>query len=202
VGYESRPLSSGGTASGGGGIRLPEGISLQASQGAGFVVPAKYAPALIVTRPLAQGSRSEEVRALQEVLARDKSIYPEGIVSGYFGPLTTRAIQVFQRRHGIISFGDSESTGYGVLGPRTLAKLNEIYGTARESGGGGGAAGGLIKKSEPPIFAEAPRQGIVSPVDSPARRALVEAIRAELAVIAEKARKLIEQAAALFGSPR
>lgn len=60
-----------------------------------------------------------EVTMLQRFLAQDSQLYPEGEVTGYFGPATERAVQKFQIRHGIVSYGDYQATGYGRVGPRT-----------------------------------------------------------------------------------
>ena len=60
-----------------------------------------------------------EVTMLQRFLAQDPQIYPEGEITGYFGPATERAVQRFQVRHGIVTKGDYASTGYGRVGPRT-----------------------------------------------------------------------------------
>ncbi len=62
---------------------------------------------------------AEEVSMLQRFLSQDSSIYPEGEITGYFGPATERAVQRFQERHGIVARGDYQSTGYGRVGPRT-----------------------------------------------------------------------------------
>jgi peptidoglycan hydrolase-like protein with peptidoglycan-binding domain len=63
------------------------------------------------------------VRALQEFLAKDNTLYPEGIVSGYFGPATERAVKKFQEKHGLARPGDQ---GYGYVGPKTRQKLNSL----------------------------------------------------------------------------
>ncbi|QSH39305.1 peptidoglycan-binding protein [Candidatus Kaiserbacteria bacterium] len=60
-----------------------------------------------------------EVTMLQRFLSQDRQIYPEGEITGYFGPATERAVQRFQVRHGIVTQGDYASTGYGRVGPRT-----------------------------------------------------------------------------------
>ena len=54
-------------------------------------------------------------------LAQDKTLYPEGLATGYYGPATRRAIIRFQKKYGI------EPVGF--IGPLTRKKLNEIYGT-------------------------------------------------------------------------
>ncbi len=66
---------------------------------------------------LSRGSSDQEVRALQEYL-KQLGDYPEGIISGFFGPLTEAAVKRFQQRFGI--------PNTGVVGPLTRAKLNEL----------------------------------------------------------------------------
>ncbi len=78
------------------------------------------------TKLLYRGISGADVTALQQYFAKDTSIYPEGIISGYFGALTERAVQRFQARHGIVSSGTPSSTGYGLVGARTRAKLNSV----------------------------------------------------------------------------
>lgn len=46
-----------------------------------------------------EGTSSEDVRKIQELLATDPAIYPEGKVTGYYGPLTKEALKRFQKRH-------------------------------------------------------------------------------------------------------
>lgn len=63
------------------------------------------------------------VKRLQTILAKDKTIYPEGLVTGYFGPATLKAVQAFQKKHNIVSEGTPETTGYGAVGPKTASAL-------------------------------------------------------------------------------
>jgi len=65
-----------------------------------------------------------EVSRLQRFLARDASIYPEGLVTGFFGLATQRAIQRWQAQSGIVSSGNPDSTGYGAVGPSTRTALS------------------------------------------------------------------------------
>ncbi len=46
-----------------------------------------------------------EVSKLQQFLAKDKTIYPEGLVTGYFGSLTEAAVKRWQMKNGIQSVG-------------------------------------------------------------------------------------------------
>ena len=60
---------------------------------------------------------------LQTVLANDPDVYPNGLITGYFGPATLAAVKKFQVKYGIASSGNP---GYGLVGPKTRAKLNEL----------------------------------------------------------------------------
>ncbi|KKU05247.1 MAG: 50S ribosomal protein L5 [Candidatus Giovannonibacteria bacterium GW2011_GWA2_45_21] len=64
---------------------------------------------------LKRGTSSSEVTRLQTILAKDLAIYPEGLITGYFGPATERAIKLYQKKYGL------EQVGY--VGPKTRALL-------------------------------------------------------------------------------
>ncbi|MHB1769722.1 MAG: peptidoglycan-binding domain-containing protein [Minisyncoccota bacterium] len=66
-----------------------------------------------------------EVSRLQAFLGKDRSIYPEDAVTGYFGSSTLAAVQRWQAAQGIVSSGSSESTGYGNVGPLTREDMNK-----------------------------------------------------------------------------
>ncbi|MDO8717034.1 MAG: peptidoglycan-binding domain-containing protein [Dehalococcoidales bacterium] len=72
-----------------------------------------------VTDALSDG----QVSKLQQFLALDASVYPEGKVTGYFGPATLAAVQRWQRSHSIVSSGDPDTTGYGFVGPKTRTAI-------------------------------------------------------------------------------
>ncbi len=74
--------------------------------------------ALALAADLRQGMTSEEVKALQEILAADPEIYPEGVVSGFYGPLTAKAVAKFQKKHGI--------EGEAAVGMKTRARINAL----------------------------------------------------------------------------
>jgi len=82
-------------------------------------VPAPVVvPTFRFVSSLVLGSSGNEVTQLQLFLAKDKQIYPEGLVTGYYGSLTLSAVKRFQARHGIDQLG--------IIGPKTRAKLNEL----------------------------------------------------------------------------
>ncbi|RJQ28823.1 hypothetical protein C4571_02925 [Candidatus Parcubacteria bacterium] len=80
-------------------------------------------------RMLRFGSIGSDVRALQKFLASDPVLYPEGKVTGYFGRETHIAVQRFQERYNIADARDKELGLFGVVGPKTRAKLNELVDT-------------------------------------------------------------------------
>ena len=72
-------------------------------------------------RDLRKGMISEEIKAIQQILASDPDIYPEGTISGYYGPLTEKALKRFKEKHGIKD-EDKEDR----IGQKTLEKLIEL----------------------------------------------------------------------------
>lgn len=70
------------------------------------------------TRALQRGASGADVKELQGFLKQSPDLYPEGLVTGFFGPLTEQAVRRWQEKHGI----EAE----GVVGPKTRAKLNEL----------------------------------------------------------------------------
>ena len=78
------------------------------------------------------GSHGGEVKLLQSWLAKDKKVYPEGIISGYFGYLTKRALIRFQEKYAKdILVPQGLTKGTGILDSLTRKKLNELYGSVK-----------------------------------------------------------------------
>lgn len=84
-----------------------------------------YAEAATLNRSLELGMNGSDVSVLQTYLSSDVNLYPSGLVTGYFGQLTKAGVERFQTSQGIISSGTPETTGYGRVGPITLAALNQ-----------------------------------------------------------------------------
>lgn len=106
-------------------------------------VPPAYG---VFARVINPGERNDEVHRLQQLLAQDPAIYPEGTVSGYYGALTRNAVRRFQLKYGVIS--SENDLGNGRVGPKTRAKLNEIF--------GGSSAPVISPPSAPPVQQSAP----------------------------------------------
>lgn len=71
-----------------------------------------------ISSELDYGESGADVRALQEFLATNSLIYPAGLVTGYYGPLTRDAVVQFQIAYGI--------SPVGRVGPVTMAKINSL----------------------------------------------------------------------------
>jgi len=77
-------------------------------------------------KSLSFGMSSNDILRLQTLLATKSEIYPEALVTGYFGQLTKRAVQRFQLNYKVVS--SKNDPGLGIFGPKTRAKFQEIFG--------------------------------------------------------------------------
>ncbi len=84
------------------------------------------ASANALNRQLDIGMSGSDVSALQTFLAGDANVYPQGLITGYFGTLTSAAVSNFQTLNGIASVGR--------VGPQTLSVLNLQMGNGGVSG--------------------------------------------------------------------
>jgi peptidoglycan hydrolase-like protein with peptidoglycan-binding domain len=86
-------------------------------------LPTPSVPGTFV-RPLSLGSRGEDVSALQNFLVRyEPELYPEALVTGYYGELTYKAVGRFQEKYGLAGPNDR---AHGYFGPQTRAKVNAL----------------------------------------------------------------------------
>ncbi|MHB8913725.1 MAG: peptidoglycan-binding domain-containing protein [Minisyncoccota bacterium] len=88
----------------------------------------------VVSGNLQFGTTGAEVSQLQSFLSKDKSIYPEGSVTGYFGRMTEDAVRRWQSMHNIVATGTAATTGFGVVGPQTLREMDREMEMECESG--------------------------------------------------------------------
>jgi len=72
----------------------------------------------LIKTQLDPGDTGIDVANLQAFLSSNSSIYPEALVTGYFGDLTTTAVKKFQYNYGIEQVGR--------VGPSTLLKVNSL----------------------------------------------------------------------------
>lgn len=108
-------------------------VSLRSFLGFGLVAVMTLvmsAPALasaeIINRELEITMRGTDVSAMQTFLANDPTLYPQGLVTGYFGFLTKSAVSNFQSRNGI--------SAVGRVGPVTLPVLNYQMANGTQTG--------------------------------------------------------------------
>lgn len=95
--------------------------------------------------PMRSGERGEPVARIQSGLADDgfalpKSTKPDGGLDGVFGGETLSVVRGFQGKHGLTGPGGVPD---GVIGRRTLGKLDGL------GGGGGGGGGGVTPPPGP-----------------------------------------------------
>ena len=90
-----------------------------------FVAAPAVSYAANLYRQLDLGMSGSDVGVLQSFLAKDVTIYPQGLVTSYFGSLTKSAVSNFQARNGLDTVGR--------VGPLTLVAIN-----AQMNGNSGG----------------------------------------------------------------
>ncbi len=127
---QSTPATSGSSSvvTGTGGVVVPT---------AGANIPGGGGVCPNIGRALRPGMSGDDVRRLQVFLATVPGIYPEAQASGYYGTLTQAAVQRWQIKHNIVATGSIDTTGFGMVGPRTAASMSLQCTT----GGGGGSGG-------------------------------------------------------------
>lgn len=82
----------------------------------------------VLFKNLRQGNSGDDVKTLQTFLF-GAGLYPEGLVTGYFGSLTKRAVIRFQEKYAseiLTPVGLARGTGF--VGPSTRKKMNELLG--------------------------------------------------------------------------
>lgn len=137
-GSASPVTSSGGGGGGGGG-----GISVAFTATGSSVKPTTSTPStpstgssaptsstsngIVLPRTLSRGSTGDDVTSLQVFLIARGYLAP-GNAIGSYGALTEAAVKKFQASVGIASSGSPETTGYGMAGSKTRAKITELSG--------------------------------------------------------------------------
>ncbi|KKR15420.1 MAG: hypothetical protein UT42_C0002G0001, partial [Candidatus Falkowbacteria bacterium GW2011_GWA2_39_24] len=84
-----------------------------------IVPPTNY----VFTYGLGLGMSDQAVTALQTILSSYPDIYPEQLITGYFGEKTQSAVQRLQEKYQLAKPGDA---GYGYVGPATREVLNGL----------------------------------------------------------------------------
>lgn len=79
-------------------------------------------------RALSRGSRGNDVILLQQFLIVQGFLSNDS-ATGFFGSMTEAAVQKWQAQNSIVSYGDANTTGYGVVGAKTRAAFAARCGT-------------------------------------------------------------------------
>ncbi|PIR45406.1 MAG: hypothetical protein COV09_01615 [Candidatus Vogelbacteria bacterium CG10_big_fil_rev_8_21_14_0_10_50_13] len=82
--------------------------------------PSNVCPNLY--RALSRGSRGSDVISLQRFLIAQGFLSGDS-ATGFFGSMTEVAVQKWQAQNSIVSYGNANTTGYGVVGARTRAAI-------------------------------------------------------------------------------
>ena len=91
-----------------------------------LIVAPSVTNADVLYRQLQVGSTGADVSSLQTFLAEDATLYPQGLVTGYFGFLTKSAVANFQSANGISAIGR--------VGPQTLPVINAAMAIGTDAG--------------------------------------------------------------------
>jgi hypothetical protein len=104
---------------------------------AGIKPPSGQATKAAILRTLQVGLSGDDVKALQELLLQE-GVYPDGLVTGYFGNLTKQAVIQFQEKYASeILVPNGLTAGTGTVGPSTRNKMNQLLGGSATSSSAG-----------------------------------------------------------------
>ena len=80
----------------------------------------------VFTEPIIFGEESSDVTKLQEALKIDGTF--TYTITGYYGPITAKAVLAFQIKYSVASLSELNSLQGRRVGEKTIKKLNELYG--------------------------------------------------------------------------
>jgi len=102
-------------------ILSPISTNINKSPSTSSNISVSQYPSISFTKYLYPGLSNPEVKNFQQLLSNYSDIYPEALITGYFGPLTKKAVQRFQLKYGIT---DQSDKAFGLVGPKTRKILN------------------------------------------------------------------------------
>lgn len=79
-------------------------------------------PIYVFSKKLSRGDTDTQIEHLQVLLASEPALYPQGLITGHFGPLTEQAVKLFQKRHALAATGVADAA--------TLRKFEALSGYA------------------------------------------------------------------------
>lgn len=137
----------------------------------------QFSPDFRFQQNLFRGVRNQDVTNLQEFLKGLPDIYPEGLVTGFYGELTEKAVSRFQTRYGI--------PPVGTVGPETRLRLNTFLASRHtaEEEAVGNVNGQVTEVSEPKVISPEESEEVKSfvPDISFLEREIQEAVNKERA---------------------
>ena len=110
-----------------------------------FLEPSIVVTPSIPAGELTFGMRGDSVKELQQLLAKVPSIYPEGIISGYFGSLTQAAVKRLQARYDLPQTGIADTQTRQLLSAPSAREAPLPLSTAETSALRPGAQGDEVK---------------------------------------------------------
>ncbi len=135
-------------------------------------VPAGVSPKF--TFGFGKGTSGAHVKRLQQLLNADSDtrvsasgVGSPGKETNTFGPLTANAVRKFQEKYGIAKPGDP---GYGFVGPKTRAKIDQVFSGAAQ-----------------PVGTPSPASVQSAPVN---QQAQIQIIQAQISALLEQLKKL------------
>lgn len=153
------------------------------------VVPQSSSPAFVFSRSLMLGISGKDVSELQTFLAKDSILYPEGLITGYFGPLTEQAVKNLQARHGIEAIG--------IVGPKTRALIHSLLSSSTS-----GAPSQSVIPAAPPLLRESdPESALPPPPFPPPPPALNERPSYDLRAFEKRIQEVVSEERARFALP-
>lgn len=81
------------------------------------IQPAPSAAVKLFSAPLRKGDQNAEVKELQRILKSDPVVYPQGLVTGTFGPLTEEAVKRLQKKYGLAETGVLDAATQEIILP-------------------------------------------------------------------------------------
>ena len=106
------------------------------------ITPSVFIPTphKIFTRNMWKGLRGNDVKKLQKLFnstdefkLTDTGLGSPERETTYYGFLLRSAVQNFQCKYGIVCSGSQDGNGYGVVGPKTRAKIQDVFGSGDTS---------------------------------------------------------------------
>ncbi len=104
-----------------------------------------------INKMMRKGENHGQIKKLQEFLATDPEIYPEGHKTGYYGPFTEKAVRKFQRKAGLPETG--------IVDDATRSRINELL--TQGAGKSGRIPPGLLRA--PGIWKKMGMMGTTTP---------------------------------------